>query len=143
MGSYQLRGLGLWRWEEDMDSLSSSLDKGTGFFREDSSICPARPGKGNSVCRAWWQECFPLTASCRACLWECPDTPPPLSPTWEHGCPPLLHCSHTALLSKQAFQAHHLVPKLGDNLREVVECNHCFFHLRTRLFCKAWRKGLE
>ena len=88
MGSYQLRGLGLWRWEEDMDSLSSSLDKGTGFFREDSSICPA-------------------------------------------------------LLSKQAFQAHHLVPKLGDNLREVVECNHCFFHLRTRLFCKAWRKGLE
>ena len=50
---------------------------------------------------------------------------------------------HTALLSKQAFQAHHLVPKLGDNLREVVECNHCFFHLRTRLFCKAWRKGLE
>ena len=35
------------------------------------------------------------------------------------------------------------VPKLSHNLREVVECNHCFFHLRTRLFCKAWRKGLE
>ena len=34
---YQLRLLGLRRWEEDMDSLSSSSDRGTGFLREDSS----------------------------------------------------------------------------------------------------------
>ena len=34
---YQLRGAGLRRWEEDKDSLSSSSDRGTGFFREDSS----------------------------------------------------------------------------------------------------------
>ena len=34
---YQLRGLGLRRWEEDKDSPSSSSDNGTGFFREDSS----------------------------------------------------------------------------------------------------------
>ena len=34
---YQLRGAGLRRWEEYKDSLSSSSDRGTGFFREDSS----------------------------------------------------------------------------------------------------------
>ena len=36
-GIYQLRGLGLRRWEEEMDAFSSSSDNGTGFFREDSS----------------------------------------------------------------------------------------------------------
>ena len=36
-GFYQLRWPGLRRWEEDMDSLSSSSDRGTGFLREDSS----------------------------------------------------------------------------------------------------------
>ena len=35
--AYQLCGPGLRRWEEDKDSLSSSSDRGTGFFREDSS----------------------------------------------------------------------------------------------------------
>lgn len=33
----------------------------------------------------------------------------------------------TALLGKQAFQAHYFVPKLGYALGKVVECNHCFF----------------
>ena len=39
---------------------------------------------------------LPPTASCRACLWECPDIPPPLPLTWGHGCPPPLRCSHCA-----------------------------------------------
>ena len=63
------------------------------------ATCPVRHGKGNSVCRAWWQGLFLPTASCRACL-----------------------C---------------------DNLGEVVEGKDCFFHSRTRLFCKTWRKGRQ
>lgn len=37
--------------------------------------------------------------------------------TW---CPPF-GIVHTALLGEQAFQAHHFVSKLSDNLGEVVE----------------------
>jgi len=58
------------------------------------ATCQVRHGRGNSVCRAWWQGCSRPTASCRACLWEYPDTLLLRLPTWGHGCPQPLHCSH-------------------------------------------------
>ena len=47
------------------------------------------------------------------------------------------------LLQQQGSQAHHLIPKLGDDLREVVECKFLFFHVFSRSLVRDRGKGQE
>ena len=44
------------------------------------------------------------------------------------------------LLHQQGSQAHHLIPKLGDDLREVVECKFLFFHVFSRSLVRDRRQ---
>ena len=53
--------------------------------------------------------------------------------------PKYLHLVHRMLTVSRLLKL--ITSSQSYDLGKVVECNHCFSHLRTRLFCKAWRKG--
>ena len=47
------------------------------------------------------------------------------------------------LLDQQGSHAHHLIPKLGDDLRKVVECKFIVLHKNRGLWLETGGKGTE